>query len=227
MILVSSVSCEIPCTNAEHANISVEAMIVNAADASEMGVEHLSIHVDSSEPSVDEIIENVKHSAKTLANAEVSTMKDLWICTRCGNPCKGFESVCMINDLDVKAIFISFCGKSRCFHVATEIVNMFRNDQFCALETIDHPKNRCNRCRSAGDLLACSRCREVKYCSKECQRANWKSHKPLCEAFIKMTCASCGKRETYPKVCAGCRSVRYCSNECQTTDWSRHKDDCR
>ena len=30
--------------------------------------------------------------------------------------------------------------------------------------------------------LSCSRCGLVKYCSKDCQRAHWKDHKPLCIA---------------------------------------------
>lgn len=32
----------------------------------------------------------------------------------------------------------------------------------------------------SAQLMFCSACRGVKYCSVECQRADWKSHKPLC-----------------------------------------------
>lgn len=48
---------------------------------------------------------------------------------------------------------------------------------------------RCNLCRRTGRsgtdaqtaLLVCSRCKSVSYCSKECQRADWKAHKRTCE----------------------------------------------
>ncbi|RPD54803.1 hypothetical protein L227DRAFT_511058, partial [Lentinus tigrinus ALCF2SS1-6] len=43
---------------------------------------------------------------------------------------------------------------------------------------------QCNNCYVSGDekqLFACSRCRSQHYCSKECQKADWKSHKPMCE----------------------------------------------
>ncbi|KDR67771.1 hypothetical protein GALMADRAFT_231682 [Galerina marginata CBS 339.88] len=39
----------------------------------------------------------------------------------------------------------------------------------------------CAQCKSPNDLKRCSRCRSVSYCSKQCQIANWKSHKPQCE----------------------------------------------
>lgn len=41
----------------------------------------------------------------------------------------------------------------------------------------------CAECHKAGDqstLSVCSRCRKVFYCSKECQRAHWGTHKTTC-----------------------------------------------
>lgn len=35
---------------------------------------------------------------------------------------------------------------------------------------------------SEGKLLVCSRCKKRKYCSVECQRADWKSHKEFCSS---------------------------------------------
>ena len=32
------------------------------------------------------------------------------------------------------------------------------------------------------DLLDCTQCRQIKYCSKKCQRADWKIHKTLCSS---------------------------------------------
>jgi hypothetical protein len=38
----------------------------------------------------------------------------------------------------------------------------------------------CVNCRRQDQLKLCSRCRAVKYCSKECQISDWKAHKPIC-----------------------------------------------
>lgn len=35
-------------------------------------------------------------------------------------------------------------------------------------------------CTKMTELKNCSRCKRAKYCSKECQRKDWKEHKPLC-----------------------------------------------
>ncbi|KAF8072321.1 hypothetical protein FPV67DRAFT_932411 [Lyophyllum atratum] len=41
---------------------------------------------------------------------------------------------------------------------------------------------KCIACGSLGnpDLKKCSGCREVMYCSKECQRLDWEAHKRNC-----------------------------------------------
>ncbi|KAF9448223.1 hypothetical protein P691DRAFT_781245 [Macrolepiota fuliginosa MF-IS2] len=49
---------------------------------------------------------------------------------------------------------------------------------------------RCSRCGSTGKpkLLQCGACQVVKYCSKDCQKADWKTHKHICKTL--------GKRST-------------------------------
>lgn len=39
---------------------------------------------------------------------------------------------------------------------------------------------RCNSCSKTVDLKLCSRCHGVNYCSKICQKADWKNHKSMC-----------------------------------------------
>ena len=41
---------------------------------------------------------------------------------------------------------------------------------------------RCDSCGDWGKMKSCQRCRKVAYCDKECQRAGWKTHKPVCRA---------------------------------------------
>ena len=35
-------------------------------------------------------------------------------------------------------------------------------------------------CASEEASSVCSRCQAVRYCSRECQRTDWKAHKPVC-----------------------------------------------
>ena len=37
-------------------------------------------------------------------------------------------------------------------------------------------------CASNEASSMCSRCLAVRYCSRECQRTDWKAHKPVCTA---------------------------------------------
>ena len=37
-------------------------------------------------------------------------------------------------------------------------------------------------CASEEASSVCSRCQVVRYCSRECQLADWKAHKPACVA---------------------------------------------
>ena len=32
------------------------------------------------------------------------------------------------------------------------------------------------------NLRKCAKCLEVRYCSRECQKSDWKSHRPFCKA---------------------------------------------
>jgi hypothetical protein len=38
----------------------------------------------------------------------------------------------------------------------------------------------CPNCNVGAGKLRCSRCKQVKYCSRACQKAHWKAHKKLC-----------------------------------------------
>ncbi|GMI31453.1 hypothetical protein TeGR_g13185 [Tetraparma gracilis] len=40
--------------------------------------------------------------------------------------------------------------------------------------------NGCGKTKAEADLKVCSRCNLVKYCSRECQKAHWKTHKKTC-----------------------------------------------
>ena len=43
----------------------------------------------------------------------------------------------------------------------------------------------CSNCQTINPPHSCSVCMATKYCNRECQRAHWKIHKPLCKLFSK------------------------------------------
>ena len=45
----------------------------------------------------------------------------------------------------------------------------------------------CARCGKPGatGMLRCSKCKSVRYCSRECQRSDWKQHKLRCKEVSK------------------------------------------
>ena len=46
--------------------------------------------------------------------------------------------------------------------------------------------NLCMRCgKKAPEASLCGGCKRVKYCSRDCQTAHWKEHKPICQAVKK------------------------------------------
>jgi hypothetical protein len=55
----------------------------------------------------------------------------------------------------------------------------------------DCPKtDKCNGCKEQSEssrLMKCMQCLSIEYCSKECQRADWKSHKQYCALLKKGT----------------------------------------
>lgn len=83
-------------------------------------------------------------------------------------------------------------------------------------------------------LSKCVNCKQVYYCSKECQKFDWKNHKKSCNILAEMTTVRCNKcnkseRDGVKKLstCARCTQVYYCSRECQKTDWKSHKKCCK
>jgi hypothetical protein len=44
----------------------------------------------------------------------------------------------------------------------------------------DHPKSGCIKCQAPVAKSRCSRCRKVRYCSRECQAQHWPQHRQRC-----------------------------------------------
>ena len=84
-------------------------------------------------------------------------------------------------------------------------------------------------------LSTCSGCRAAKYCSKSCQKSNWKEHRNRCHQHLisgefQEICAVCQKVSPLGKKfswCSLCQSIKYCSANCQKLDWPTHKIHCQ
>ena len=114
------------------------------------------------------------------------------------------------------------------------------------------------RCREEEDeangkrFNRCSRCKSVKYCSKECQEKQWHAeHKEVCKKLKKSSdelqsmnrnalmhmghlCSlpECQKKgetvESGLQRCARCKVTSYCSKDCQVKHWKAgHSVDCK
>jgi hypothetical protein len=97
--------------------------------------------------------------------------------------------------------------------------------------------------------LRCSKCKQVWYCGRTCQVADWPTHKEHCALLVAEKakeaekaaktaevvdhCCSLGdacdtgNREHAKSVCSKCTQAWYCGRTCQVADWSRHKKHCR
>jgi MYND finger/Sel1 repeat len=95
---------------------------------------------------------------------------------------------------------------------------------------------------------SCSKCKSVKYCSRECQVEHWKNgHKSQCKTLEKskeemkgmnrnnlallvdqcFVCEKKGDDATVLMRCAKCKVPKYCSSECQVKHWKNgHKAEC-
>lgn len=105
------------------------------------------------------------------------------------------------------------------------------------------PKESCKYCHKSNlKLSKCSRCKEVFYCSVDCQKKDWTNHKNVCEPKTseqqqlpdpplpdkEESCNHCGKSSDVKlRTCSQCHDVKYCSKKCQKAEWPKHKLDCQ
>jgi hypothetical protein len=76
------------------------------------------------------------------------------------------------------------------------------SEKFCWLHEMVYDERLCGSCRKVvlEGQLRCSQCMYYHYCSRQCQRAHWKAHKPLCAILGQK------KRRRIPETIPGFRS---------------------
>lgn len=110
---------------------------------------------------------------------------------------------------------------------------------------------QCGHCGIIEEIMQrCSSCHVVYYCSRHCQKKDWKEkHRMVCNSlkfgydpeeevtsessdssinvvYSSESCANCGDQGILRK-CAQCLSIQYCSKSCQRKHWPRHKGHCQ
>ena len=97
-------------------------------------------------------------------------------------------------------------------------------------------KRGCANCgEKVSSMKQCASCGKVKYCSRECQKKHWKTHKPDCKKASaevdsdedQNECSFCGKKSSTLKRCGACSKASYCDAVCQKKHWKEHKIMCK
>ena len=60
--------------------------------------------------------------------------------------------------------------------------NTATDDQTSSKAADGTPDGTCSYCNDSGNVKTCSGCKKTQYCSRVCQKADWKSHKHRCDA---------------------------------------------
>lgn len=72
----------------------------------------------------------------------------------------------------------------------------------------------CSVCGKNADLKTCKECHKIKYCSRECQRVDWNTHKTNCKKEKGETENDGEKDDETLSICAHCR-VKGTHNACE------------
>jgi len=79
-------------------------------------------------------------------------------------------------------------------------------------------------------LMACSRCNDISYCGRKCQKEDWPRHKIRCKANFshRDNCSNCNTRVSVSQRirCSACGKEQYCSQKCLEKHKVKHQADC-
>eukprot|EP00435_Cladocopium_sp_Y103_P048332 s1529_g14.t1 len=104
---------------------------------------------------------------------------------RCAAAAPFLEAILFKLPTSDSAAFLCYFEMKRLHRALQELMNNSIDvESSAAIIKILDSFQKCHRCGVIGSLSACGSCKLVAYCSKECQRSDWKSHKPQCQKKI-------------------------------------------
>ena len=106
-------------------------------------------------------------------------------CGPCGKPAKEVlqtpnSYLHLVDDPRVISFVTAVCGKHECEMQARREIQMAQYHALGEESGKQAEHMLCRTCHEAGDIKKCGRCGVVGYCSKECQKEDWKKHKESC-----------------------------------------------
>ncbi len=108
-----------------------------------------------------------------------------WVCARCGQKPSHFATrVLIMKPTDPQYVIqvvdrsMPTCKQGACEVYARDNVRAALAESEAGADVISY----CKTCRSHRHTKKCIQCKSVAYCSKECQKSDWPSHKAACKA---------------------------------------------
>lgn len=143
----------------------------------------------------DERVDNTAAYLKVLSNEFHDTILrgTPWRCLNCNKKATELLSrpFCFVQQGVIANRLVPICQSEECEHAA--IVNLNQMGKFLNHEVqsktggslfdcmkMVHPR-ACGNCGVVASVKKCQRCEQIAYCSKECQKFDWKRHKQECK----------------------------------------------
>lgn len=107
-----------------------------------------------------------------------------WVCARCRQKPSHFATRVLLMkptdpqyEIQVVDRSMPTCKQGNCEVYARDNVRAALAESEAGADVISY----CKTCRSHRHTKKCSQCKSVAYCSKECQKSDWPSHKAACK----------------------------------------------
>ena len=157
-------------------------LTVNGAEEDE-----LQIVIGAIVSSEAEYLENKREMIKSLIGVPKANQEQM-LCSALMILIRKFKSGENYTEEMMVISGLSYVFTDICFGTNGKTINMdlewTKNITWDLLDTDKGVTSMCYYCRERfpiEKLSSCGRCKQACYCSKECQKADWKSHKKLCK----------------------------------------------
>ena len=116
-----------------------------------------------------------------------------WRCLACHEKATGFVSrpFCFLSEGMIANRMVPVCQSDECEHVASvhlddmgKHINGLLRSAGTSLSSVMSQRRACATCKKVMRMKECRQCRRISYCSRECQKKDWKRHKGECRSAV-------------------------------------------